>query len=150
MKLEILSSKKVREIHQLLKDRFGFDRRLDYNFSKSGKGRIWVYSKEVDKIRLEDLNVEAVGLYFCFKEKKGLRLSIEGAQLIGKYAEKNVVELDEEQVQRWIRGFDLRVKERLENGYVILKSGKDIIGCGKYKDGKLLNIVRKGRRIKKL
>jgi NOL1/NOP2/fmu family ribosome biogenesis protein len=150
MKLEILSGKKIREIHQMLKHRFGFDRRLDYNFSKSGKGRIWVYSKEVDKIRLKDLNVEAIGLYFCFREMNGLRLSIEGAQLIGKYAKKNVIELDEEQVQRWIRGFDLDVEEKLENGYVILKFGKDIIGCGKYKNGKLLNIVRKGRRIKKL
>ena len=150
MKLEILKSREVKEIQQMLKERFGFDRRLDYIFSKSGKGRVWIFSKEVDKIELRDLNVEAIGLYFCFREKNALRLSIEGAQLIGKYAKKNVIELDEERVQRWIRGFDLNVEEKVENGYVILKFKEDIIGCGKYKDGKLLNIVRKGRRVKKL
>ena len=150
MKLKVLSAREIKEIHQMLKDRFGFDRRLDYNFSKSGKGRIWIYPKEVEKIKLKDLNMEAIGLYFCFKEERGLRLSIEGTQLIGKFAKKNVVELNEEQVQRWIRGFDLDVQERVENGYVILRFGEEIIGCGKYRNGKILNTVRKGRRVKKL
>lgn len=153
MRLEILSGKEIKRIHHRLKERFGFDQKLDYGFLKSGRGRegrIWICPREVGQIRLKDLHVETVGLYFCYREKTRLRLSIEGAQLIGKHVKKNVVKITEDQAEKWIRGFNLKVKGKLTNGYVILKLEEDVIGCGKYRDGKILNIVRKSRRIKKL
>lgn len=149
MKLKILSGKEIKEIHQMLKERYEFDKKLNYGFLMSGKGRIWICSREIGEMNLKGLNIEAVGLYFCYREK-ALRLSIEGAQLIGQGAKKNVIELDRKQVQKWIRGFDLETKQKAEDGYVILRAGEDIIGCGKYKEGKILNIVRTSRRIKRL
>lgn len=79
--------------------------------------------------------------------KKGeLRLSIEGSQLIGPHAKKNVVELDRNELRQWLRGEDL-IKEVKEEGYVIMKSNNDFVGCGRVKEGKILNFVPKARRL---
>ena len=75
-----------------------------------------------------------------------LRLSIEGSQIMGPYAKKNVLELSKEASRDWLKGRDLAVETDC-SGFVIVKSGDDFMGCGKVKDNKLLNFVPKIRRI---
>ena len=103
-------------------------------------------NKEISKIELSKLRINTIGMYFCEVNPIGIRLSIEGSQLIGPKATKNITELDEKQGKQWIKGEDLEI-EGDYSGFVLIKSNNDYIGTGKYKDGKIFNYVGKERRI---
>ena len=106
-------------------------------------------SKDIRKLDLH-FRTENIGIYFGQIDKRGeLRLSIEGAMLVGPTAKKNVVELNDKELEEWIRGINLD-KKTGKQGYLILKHGGNFVGCGKaYSEG-ILNHVPKERRIKKL
>jgi NOL1/NOP2/fmu family ribosome biogenesis protein len=114
-----------------------------------GKEKIYMISRDVDKIDLSQVRINNIGLYIAEVKKEQLRLSIEGAQLIGKVATKNVYEMDDEQLKKWFKGEDIPVKEEYE-GFAILKHGEDIVGSGKYKEGEILNFVPKIRRLQEM
>ncbi|MEA3430498.1 MAG: hypothetical protein U9R08_04455, partial [Nanoarchaeota archaeon] len=78
--------------------------------------------------------------------KKGIRLSIEGSQLVGPKAQKNIAKINNEQAQKWIRGEDIKIKQEFE-GFVIIKHETNYIGSGKFKEGTILNFVPKVRRL---
>ena len=99
------------------------------------------------KIELSRLRLNSVGMYFCENDGKGIRLSIEGSQLIGPKATKNVIELNDEETKNWFKGEDLEKEYKDCNGFVILKHNNDFLGTGKYANGRILNYVGKSRRI---
>ena len=85
-------------------------------------------------------------MYFCELDNHGIRLSIEGSQIVGPEANNNIAEIDEQQTKQWLKGEDLEFKGNF-SGFVIIKHNNDFLGSGKYKDGKILNYVSKARRI---
>ncbi len=88
-------------------------------------------AKEVVADSVKELLVESLGLYLGTWLVNGeLRLSIEGSQLLGPGATRNVLELGEEEFRRWVCGEDLE-KETSLRGFVIIKHGADYCGCGK-------------------
>ena len=141
--LKILNRKETKEILGAMREQWGFDGELDYAFLKTEKGRIYIANRELFDIDLSKLKVNSIGMYFG-EMKNGLRLSIEGSQLIGPKAKKNIAELDEKEAKEWLSGIDIG-KEAPE-GFVILKHGKDFLGTGRSKEGKILNFVPKTRR----
>ena len=78
--------------------------------------------------------------------KEGLRPTIEGSRLIAQTATKNILELDDSQINDWIKGLDMEGFE-VPDGFYLVKNKKDIYGCCKIKEGKLFNYVPKGRRL---
>ena len=74
-------------------------------------------------------------------------MSIEGSQLVGPHAKKNVVELDDAETMKWFKGEDLQKECKDCEGFVLMKHDRDFIGTGKYANGKILNFVGKTRRI---
>jgi len=94
---------------------------------------------------LTKLRINSLGLYFGKIEKDGLRLSIEGSQLIGNKSKKNVIKLDDNQVKEWMAGEVLEIKDY--KGFVIIKHKNDFLGCGKAKEDRILNFVPKTRRL---
>ena len=143
---EVLNSKAVKKIMVELKEQFCFDDKLDYSFLKSKKDKIFILNKEVDFLPHESLRIDALGLYFGKYYNDGFRLSIEGSQLIGPKCSCNVVVLSQEQKHAWFRGEDISLD--MENGFVILKSGDDFLGCAKVKGFVALNSVPKARKLK--
>lgn len=139
----VLSKKEVKRVLRQLDKQFGVGD-LDYVFVRSEKGRIFIVNKDFNKLNLEGYNVNTIGLYIMKEEKDGIRLSIEGSQLIGSRAKKNVLVLDD--YKGWLMGKNVDVDTKLK-GYVIVKCGDDFVGCGKVIDGKLLNYIPKSRRI---
>lgn len=127
---------------------YGFETPNNWEFRELGKNRVWLLSKKVSEFNTNDYNVESEGLYFAYFDKNRLRLSPEGAQLIGETASKNVLELNEDESEKIIRGFDIEKNTGLEAEYVILKTSKGILGVGKNKKSKVLCQFRKNRRIK--
>ncbi len=112
---------------------------LNLNFEERGKRRVYAFKK----CNL-DVPTHHYGIYFGTLDDRGFRLSIEGCFLVGKYAKKNVYEVDDEKAKIWMSGGDIECNLK---GYVIVKWRKFYLGCGK-SNGKILrNFVPKNRKI---
>ena len=146
--LKILKKKEVKELIASFKEQWGFSGELTYAFLQSVKDKMYIVNHDIDRIDLSKLRIDKVGLYFCtIVNQNEMRLSIEGSQIIGPRATKNIVELDYVEMKEWLQGLDI-VKEVDARGFVILKHGNDYLGSGKVKDGKIFNYIPKARRIK--
>jgi len=144
--LKILNSKDVKKIVKELEEIYGSDLKNDYAFFQNNDGKIFLLSKKFGELDEKSLRINNLGMYFGKFEKDGIRLNIEGAQLIN--AKKNIFEMKDADVQGWIRGEDLVVGNMELKHYLIMKNGDDVYGVGKYKDGKIMNYTSKDRRIK--
>lgn len=146
--LKILNSKEIKEILKLIESQWGAKLKPDYAFLKNNKDRVFIINRDIEKIELEKLRINSIGMYFCEVDKLGIRLSIEGSQIVGPKAAKNIAEITEEQTKQWLKGEDLEVEDK-ENysGFVIIKHKNYFLGSGKYKDRRVLNYVNKSRRI---
>lgn len=142
-----MNSKDVKELKKKLLEQFGFEKELNYAFHITDKNKIYIVNRDIDRVNMDFLRLQSVGLYFCEDYGNELRLSIEGSQIVGPHATKNVVELDKSQSRNWLKGFDLEIEGSYKQ-FVIIKAGDEYLGCGKLKDNRLLNYVPKERRIK--
>ncbi|MEM4336701.1 MAG: hypothetical protein QXG86_01730 [Candidatus Woesearchaeota archaeon] len=146
-KLKFLNTKEIKEIRKKIEEQWGCDFISDNVFVLSSKNKIYLLSKDVEKINFKNMRISSAGLYFAEISENGeLRLSIEGAQLIGRDATKNVVNLTTDQVKNWLRGNDLDINTG-KNCFVILKHGSDFLGTGRAKQNKIINFIPKTRRI---
>ena len=144
--LRALSVRDLNPVLKLIKDQWGAEIDFPWAWYQSSKNDVFVVSKDITKVDLRSVRINSVGLYLGEIKHGELRLSIEGSQLIGPKATKNVVELDEKELRKWLRGDDLEKPANAE-GFVILKSGNDFLGTGKIKEGRILNFVPKARRL---
>ena len=145
--LKILNSKEIKEMYELIERQWGAKIKIDLGFLKNNKNRVFIISKDISKIETSRLRINSVGMYFCEIDDRGIRLSIEGTQIVGAKATKNVVELNEEETKKWFKGEDLEKECKDCSGFVILKNKKDFLGTGKYTNGRILNYVGKSRRV---
>lgn len=144
--LEILNSKKVKEILNLIKEQWGCEWKTDLVFLRSSNDKINVINRDLEKLNTEMIKIDALGMYFAAIENSEIRLSIEGSQIIGPIAEHNVVELTDDETKQWVAGKDLD-KETDWTRFVIIKHNKDFFGTGRVKDKKILNYFPKSRRV---
>ena len=138
----------MNHIVSVLQDQFGISSLGDSILIKSSKEKLWLTNRDVLDVDFSKMRVETIGFYFGKIEKQGIRLSIEGSQIVGEKATKNIIDIDEKQLFMWLRGFDLGI--RCESDYVLLRCGNDFVGCGKRKTDGILNFIPKDRRIKSL
>ena len=127
-----------------LKSQFGA--KIELEFEISQKGRVWAQNKPVFGFEMN--SVVRKGLYFGFIEHDGLRLSMDGAQIVGPKAEKNILELNREEMTEWMRGYAFDKKAPV--GYLLLKYNDHYIGCGKSNGERIWNNVPKERRIRNI
>jgi len=90
-------------------------------------------------------NVEIIGLYLIKKERN-LRLSLDATQIFQNQISKNIVEINDKQLEEWLRGNNIDIKK--ESGIYVVKHGDDFIGCGISDGKKIINHVPKERRIR--
>ncbi len=145
--LKILNKKEIKNILAIIKKQWDSDVKLDYCFLMNNKNRLFIVNKDIDKVDFSKIRVNNLGLYFGELRNDSLRLSIEGSQLIGKYAKKNILELDDYQLNSWVKGEDFVIESELK-GFVLIKNKDDFYGTGKIVEKKLLNFVPKSRRLR--
>jgi NOL1/NOP2/fmu family ribosome biogenesis protein len=148
-RLHFLSRKDAKEILSYMEKQWGADlkRWLDeYIFLLSGKDKLYIVSKSVGSFNLDLLRISSAGIYIAEIIATEPRLSIEGAQLIGPLASKNVIELPKEKAAKWLRGENVEFESDAK-GFVIIKHENDFMGTGKCKEGLILNYVPKARRL---
>ncbi len=140
--LQVLSSKDAKEIRQALSDQWGIT--IDLPLLRK-ETDIFVITRDVDALDISQLRINSAGLYLGEFRHGEMRLSIEGTQMFGKQATKNVAEINEEEKELWIRGSNL--EKEGETAFVMVKYKDDFLGCGRRKEGILMNFVPKSRRL---
>lgn len=149
---QILNKKQTKEIENLLEKQFGisFDLGKNYLIIKTRKERLYLVSKKFAEIKI-NFPLERTGLYFAEIKNNEIRLTLEGSQLVGHLAKKNILELKKEEVEKYFLGNDLEIDlEREDNPFLILKYQNDFLGAAKYKNKKLINFLPKYYRKKEL
>lgn len=106
------------------------------------KDKIYMVSKEIENLKEENYKLITAGVYIGKIEHQGLRLSIEGTQLLRP--EDNVLQVKD---LKWLEGKDIETKQKFQ-GFVAIKHKDDFLGSGLFKQGKIQNYVPKIRRIK--
>ncbi len=151
-KLTILNSKEIKLIKEQLIENFGVFFQEDYAFLENEKNKLFMINRDLGKIDLAKLRIDKLGLYVAERNEGVLRLSREGAQRLVLEARqkdlpvKNIVELSETEVKDYFLGLDLGKEQGGENRFVLLAYKKDILGCARYKEGKILNFLPKIHR----
>lgn len=157
LRYDILNSKETKHVLEKIRDHYGYDidkNELDYAFLMNKDKRIYIISKDLARVPYDEMKVDGIGIYFGEMYNEKLRLSIEGAQIIGRNATKNIHDLDYDQMIYWIKGNDIEFPDVGED-FVIVRHKEpktrkyDILGCGKYnrQTGKLMNYVSKSRKL---
>ena len=145
MKERFLSKRQAKKIIELIEQQWGCRFGDDYVFLEK-ENKVYITKHEIEAVPFEHMRVNSIGLYLAEIKDSSIRLSIEGSQLIGPRAIRNVVELTSEETNRWVQGEDLE-KDVDSAGFVIMRSGQDYLGCGKPKQGRILNFIPKSRRL---
>lgn len=147
--MQILVSSEKKKITEKLNEQFGISD-IPYLFLQFGKEKIRLYSGSLLKQELNfldnNLRIEIAGLYFAAVQQDGIRLTLDGSQIIKNQITKNILEIADPEAEKWLRGNDLEIKE--EKTFKIISNNGEILGCGKSTGERITNNVPKERRIK--
>lgn len=136
------SGSRVEEAWNYLKERFGVEREeLSGYRLKERSGDIWILSRDLDT----DLEAETEGFRFIRVTGRGLKPTTYALQFLGDRISRNVVELEKRELLKLLRREEMIDAELEDEGYVTLKYGERIVGCGMYRDGVVSSRVPKGR-----
>lgn len=149
---EILNEKEVEDIEKLIERNYGCRINLKrYKLFKTGEEKIWIISKDANIELSNKLRCYTMGLYFGkLKRNNKIKLSIEGAIIVGREAKKNVAILDENECLKFIEGENVKPVNLInceKNNFVIVKMGEDVIGVGILRENFIENLTPKARRI---
>lgn len=151
-KLVILNTREIKRIREIVVDQFGYFPKQNYAFLQNEKNRLFIVNKDLARIDLNKLKIDRIGLYFGEYKDNFVRLSKEGAQFLALKAKEdkkeleNVVEIDEKEMKVYFKGQDLGKNIGGKSRHILLKYDKNIFGCAKYKEGKILNFLPKIHR----
>ncbi len=136
------------EIFEFFKSRFGIDRKEfgDLEFFEKSKGRVFALNKGSVEF-LDKTKPVSFGLLFGRKHATFKPSSVI-VQIFGNEATKNILILDKEQTKSFIQGADLEIENSGDctQGYVIVKYKEYPLGVGLLKEGRLKNMLQKGKR----
>ncbi|HOK22753.1 MAG TPA: hypothetical protein PKU94_03420 [Candidatus Hydrothermia bacterium] len=128
-----------------ISQRFGIPQGVFEGFELVEKGDIWIMSKEAARFHIKRYSRKGIRLIRVFRD--GYKLTTAGIQIFGKYATRNVLEINEKQLEDFLKGKNLLVANNaVQNGQVIVKSGTDYLGSALYNNGNVKNQLPKGRR----
>jgi len=149
-RLKLLNKREEKEIINKLNEQFGI-KQIPGKLFMRGKQRIFLYIGSFDEENIRELEkivfVERAGVYFGKIEEYGIRLSIEGTQIMKEEITKNIVELKKDEMQTWMMGHEV-LKKSSFRGFVIIKYKNDMLGTGKASTEKITNFIPKSRRLR--
>ena len=129
-RVNFLNSRDAREIAKIINEQWDAEFSFEDFVIRSVKDKIYIVSRDLENIDFKNYNIESYGIYFAhINERNEIRLSIEGSQIIGPKAKKNVIDIGN-MSKLWMSGQDISFKTDC-TGVVIVKDDKDYLGCGK-------------------
>jgi NOL1/NOP2/fmu family ribosome biogenesis protein len=148
--IKFFNEREKERVMKMLNQQFGI-KEIPFVMARLGKERIIIFSGDLSERNIlnidEIAHIEGIGLYFAKEELEGIRLSIEGAQLMKYQITKNIFELNKEQSEQWMMGQDLNLKSE-KRGFFVMKYKNDFLGTGKLSAEKISNFIPKSRRLK--
>lgn len=172
---QILNAKQRKQLLAQIKEQWDVAEKplADLNkfvFLRSTNDKIYLINRDFQKLLEQKgekkFRIDKVGMYFGLFGPREVRVNIEGSQLIGKNAKKNIIEVDDKQLNDWVTGNEIVLNEKQIrsssslSGFIIIKHKNkktnkfDYFGSGLYredfqtKEKKILNFVSKNRRVK--
>ena len=129
------------------RDRFGIPDTVFTSLDFVESSGIWVASRRALRFPLKHPVRRGIRLGRILK--KGVKLTTAALQVFGRHATRNLVPLDREAADLYLRGHDLDVggAENVENGQVTVLHEEHVLGSGMYRDGHVKNQIPKARRI---
>jgi NOL1/NOP2/fmu family ribosome biogenesis protein len=147
---KILNENEKKEIEKMLEKQFGI-RNIPGIILRKGRERLFLFSGSLNKKQIKELEkdvpIERMGVYFAKIFEDGIRLSIEGTQLLKDQIKRNTFELEQDQMESWMKGQELPIKTG-KKGFLIMKYKDDFLGTGKASEEKIGNFIPKSRRLK--
>ena len=150
MTIKILSKYETNEILGKLQEQFGI-KEIPGIMLRIGQERIFLYQgalheKEIIKLEMA-VPVERIGVYFAKIQNDELRLSIEGTHVLKNQINKNIFEINDEQLNTWMHGSELQI-ETGKKTFLVMKNKDDLLGTGKASEKKITNFIPKSRRLR--
>jgi NOL1/NOP2/fmu family ribosome biogenesis protein len=145
-----INAKQKKQLLAALSDAFGYDIPFEYAVFLSGPDKYYFATRDVEQFFDAGLRIERIGVYVGQFQHGEFRLTIEGSQLIGPHATRRVLHITPEQRGEWMLGKDLILvgeQTEAEAMFHIVRCEDDFLGCGKVKNGILLNYVPKERYV---
>jgi NOL1/NOP2/fmu family ribosome biogenesis protein len=151
-KIKFFSRKEKERIEKIIEKNYGA--KLDFSnviLAKTSDEKVWILAKDVKRLDISRLEVISAGLYLGrLKANEKILLSIEGCQLVGKQAKRNIAILNEVETRKFVQGQDVEVEKSVEceeRNFVLVKHKDDFLGSGKFVNNKVENLVSKSRRL---
>ncbi len=144
--LKILNSKEKKAVLQKINEQWDANFSTGLGMLKNNEDKLFLMNPAVSALNFSKLRINSMGLYVAEIKEEVIRLSIEGSQLIGPLAKKNVVDISDSEVGTWLMGEDLE-RQVEGRGFIIIRHDGDFLGCGRAVKGKILNFVGKNRRV---
>ena len=85
-------------------------------------------------------------MYLISKKDRDPRISFDALPILKSQITKNIIEINKEQFDLWIRGNDIIMA--VQRGPIVLKYNKDFVGIGKSNGEKIFNYVPKERKLR--
>jgi len=149
--LKFFNEHERERIIKILNQQFGI-KDVPFKFARLGKERIIAFSGNISEREILNIDkvahIEGVGLYFAKEEMDGIRLSIEGSQLLKDQITKNIFNLDSKQAEQWMLGQEINIENTDKKGFFVMKFKEDMLGTGKISNNRITNFVPKPRRLK--
>ena len=147
--VNFLNSKEAKEIAKMINDQWDAEFSFDDFVIRNLKDKVYIVSRDLEQIDYKTYNIEQFGLYIAhINERNEIRLSIEGSQLIGPKAKKNVIEIGKLS-RLWMAGQDIPFKTSC-TGMVIVKDGEDYLGSGKVMNKEVIVFDEEGNQRKEM
>jgi NOL1/NOP2/fmu family ribosome biogenesis protein len=152
MQVKKMSENEKRELDKIVEKNYGAEIDLSsFDCYINNRNEIYIVSKSVDE-RLISI-ASYVGMYFGrLKRNEKIQLSVEGSQIVGRLANKNIAIVDDENISRYMEGLECKWNELVNcevNNFVLIKNGNDFFGSGILREDKIESLAPKARRIMK-
>ncbi|MDT7859061.1 MAG: hypothetical protein RQ930_03435 [Candidatus Aenigmarchaeota archaeon] len=152
MQVKKMSENEKKEIEKIVEKNYGAKLDLSsFDCYINNRNEIYIVSKSVDE-RLIPI-ASYVGMYFGrLKRNEKIQLSVEGSQIVGRLANKNIAIVDDENTSRYMEGFEFKWSTLINcevNNFVLIKNENDFLGSGILREDKIESLVPKARRIMK-
>lgn len=151
MTTQFSTNQQKQEITQKLKLQFGISLPKESLLIETGKERIRLFSGNLTKEQIQKIEeiaqIETIGSYLCKKDKEDLlRLSLDAAMILKNKITKNIIQLNDNEAQEWLKGNN--IQKQAQKGILAVMHNNDFLGCAKSTGISLLNHIPKDRRVR--
>ena len=152
-RVEIFDRTKKKKLVAQLNSAYGIEE-LNYLVLKTGSEKFRIYSGNlaIEELNMlaKTVNLQLVGTPLCTIKDNDIRLNFDTINLpeIKKQISINILEISDEELEKWIRGNNIEKPVEIDSKFMIIKNKEDFVGTAYNGKTFLKNYIPKERRVK--